>query len=419
MSIRRQLEAARASLPALLALEGTHRADLVRAMAASLRDHEADILAANAEDLATGREAGLSQAMLDRLLLDGTRLENLARALDAVAEQPDPLIDNAAPTIRKDGLRLRQIPAPLGVIAMVYESRPNVTSDAAALCLMSGNACVLRGGREARHSNQAIAAALHAALRAESLPEAAVTVLDDPDRSLLQELLGCDDLVDVVIPRGGEALIRHVAEHSRIPVIRHYKGVCHLYVDRAADLDRALQILIDGKASRPGVCNALECLLVHAEVAARFLPRAGSAMREREVQLRACPRSLPLLEDAQPASQSDWGHEYLDRILAVKIVDDIDAALAHIRRYGSNHTEVIVSQDNAACTRFVQQVDASAVIVNASSRFNDGGELGLGAEIGISTTKLHAYGPMGLASLTCRKWVVEGEGHVRHPESRP
>ena len=417
MSIRPQLESARASLPALLALDGAQRAALIRLMAAAIRRRTASILQANADDVATGTRAGLSTAMLDRLTLDEGRIEQLAQALEAVAEQPDPLHDAAAPTVRRDGLRLRQVPAPLGVIAMVYESRPNVTADAAALCLMSGNACVLRGGREARHSNQAIAAALHDALAEAGLPASAVTVLDDPDRSLLQELLGCDDLVDVVIPRGGEALIRHVAEHSRIPVIRHYKGVCHLYVDRAADLDRALSLLVDGKSTRPGVCNALECLLVHAEVAARFLPRAGSAMREREVSLRACPRSLPLLDGAQAASQSDWGHEYLDRILAAKVVDDLDAALAHIRRYGSQHTEVIASEDAAACARFVQQVDASAVMVNASSRFNDGGELGLGAEIGISTTKLHAYGPMGLASLTCRKWVVEGEGHVRHPQT--
>lgn len=297
---------------------------------------------------------------------------------------------------------------------MVYESRPNVTADAAALCFKSGNACLLRGGSEARHSNAALAAALHSALAEHAIDPSCVCVLDDPDRALLHGLLERDDLVDLVIPRGGEALIRHVVEHSRIPVIQHYKGVCHLFVDREADLDLALRLLVDGKAMRPGVCNALECLLVDAALADRFLPAVAAAMSQHTVALRACPQALPHLPDADAAGDQDWGHEYLDRTLAVRVVDDFDAALAHIRQYGSHHTEVIATRNAQRAARFINEVDASAVMVNASSRFNDGGELGLGAEIGISTTKLHAYGPMGLESLTCRKWVVEGEGQVRH-----
>lgn len=409
------LRAARASLPKLVQLDGATRDRAVQAMAAALRADCAALEAANALDLEAGRRAGLTPALLDRLGLDAARIEALARALGAVASLPDPLHDSSPPVVRPNGLRLRQKPAPLGVIAMIYEARPNVTAEAAALCFKSGNACVLRGGREARQTNLAIAACLQRALAGCGITPDCVQVLDDPDRSQLAELLGRDDLVDLVIPRGGEALIRHVVANSRIPVIRHYKGVCHLYVDAAADVDMALRLLIDGKTSRPGVCNALECLLVQRDLAVTFLPRAAEAMRERGVELRGCTRTRAIEPSVAAATDEDWGCEYLAPVLAIRVVDDLDAALDHIRRYGSQHTEVICSRDEAACRRFVSEADASAVVVNASSRFNDGGELGLGAEIGISTTKLHAYGPMGLTSLTTRKWVVEGEGQVRHP----
>lgn len=409
------LRAARGSLPGLVALSAVERNRAVLAMADALRNNTSSLLDANSRDLGAGTEAGLSPALLDRLRLDATRIDSLANALTTVAALPDPLADSMPSSTHTNGLRRRQKPAPLGVVAMIYESRPNVTAEAAALCFKAGNACVLRGGREARHSNLAIAQLLKQALRECTISDDCVQVLDDPDRSQLAELLTRDDLIDLVIPRGGEALIRHVVANSRIPVIRHYKGVCHLFVDHSADPAMAQRLLIDGKVSRPGVCNALECLLVHRDIAATWLPTAAAALIERGVELRGCSASRAIVADIAEASEEDWGYEFLAPVLAIRIVDGLDHAMAHIRRYGSNHTEVICSADAAACARFVNEVDASAVVVNASSRFNDGGELGLGAEIGISTSKLHAYGPMGLSSLTTRKWVIEGEGQVRHP----
>jgi glutamate-5-semialdehyde dehydrogenase len=409
------LRRTRACLPGLVALAAEQRNHVVHAMAAALREQADTVLAANQLDLDAARAAGQNEALLDRLRLDAARIEAIAASLDHVARLPDPLSDDAPAQQRPNGLRVRQKPAPLGVVAMIYEARPNVTAEAAALCFKAGNACVLRGGREARHSNQAIAAALHAALAAHGIDAAAVHVLDDPDRHLMAELLLQDDLVDLVIPRGGEALIRHVAASSRIPVIRHYKGVCHLYLDRDADPNMAVALAIDGKTSRPAVCNALECLLVNRDAAPALLPPIASALSARGVELRGCPQARAIVPGMKPADTDDWGAEFLDLTLAVRVVDDLDAALAHIRRYGSNHTEAICTRDTAVAARFIQEVDASAVVHNASTRFNDGGELGLGAEIGISTSKLHAYGPMGLASLTCRKWVIEGEGQVRHP----
>jgi glutamate-5-semialdehyde dehydrogenase len=408
------LRATRATLPTLVALSAAERNAVVRAMAAALRDQRDALLAANALDLDAARAAGQGEALLDRLRLDAGRIDAIAAGLEQVAALPDPLADQATPQVRPDGLRIRQKPAPLGVIAMVYEARPNVTAEAAALCFKAGNACVLRGGREAARSNQAIAAALYAALTGCGIDCAAVRVLDDPDRRLLAELLLQDELIDLVIPRGGEALIRHVAATSRIPVIRHYKGVCHLYLDRSADPEMALRLAIDGKTSRPAVCNATECLLVHRAAAAALLPPIAEALQARGVELRGCPAARAIVPAMQAAVDADWGCEFLDLRLAVRVVDDLDMALAHIRRHGSNHTEAICTADRTAAARFIAEVDASAVVHNASTRFNDGGELGLGAEIGISTSKLHAYGPMGLASLTCRKWVLEGDGQVRH-----
>ena len=405
--------AARAAQPAIAALTPVARRDLLEAMAAQLRAGVAAVLTANREDLARADATGLSAAARDRLRLDAARVEAVARALDAIAAQPDPLGQITRRETRPNGLVVERQRIALGLVAMIYEARPNVTADAAALCLKAGNAVLLRGGSEARASNAAIAACLHAALRGAGLPEAAVSVIGDPAREHVLELLQLSELVDLAIPRGGESLIRFVAEHARVPVIKHYKGVCHLYVDRAADPALALALLLDGKTSRPGVCNAIETLLVHADIAPRFLPAALTALAAHGVELRGCARTRAYADAVRAAGDDDYAAEFLDLILAVRVVDDLDAALAHIAQYGSDHTEVIVTADVAAAERFVQGTRSAAVMVNASSRFNDGGELGLGAEIGISTTRLHAYGPMGAEALTIERYVVRGAGQVR------
>ncbi len=405
--------AARAAQPAIAALTPVARRDLLEAMAAQLRAGVAAVLTANREDLARADATGLSAAARDRLRLDAARVEAVARALDAIAAQPDPLGQITRRETRPNGLVVERQRIALGLVAMIYEARPNVTADAAALCLKAGNAVLLRGGSEARASNAAIAACLHAALRGAGLPEAAVSVIGDPAREHVLELLQLSELVDLAIPRGGESLIRFVAEHARVPVIKHYKGVCHLYVDRAADPALALALLLDGKTSRPGVCNAIETLLVHADIAPRFLPAALTALAAHGVEVRGCARTRAYADAVRAAGDDDYAAEFLDLILAVRVVDDLDAALAHIAQYGSDHTEVIVTADVAAAERFVQGTRSAAVMVNASSRFNDGGELGLGAEIGISTTRLHAYGPMGAEALTIERYVVRGAGQVR------
>ncbi|MFK3651030.1 glutamate-5-semialdehyde dehydrogenase [Lysobacter enzymogenes] len=415
--VRTLAERARAASLVLAALDGAERAALIAAMADRLDAQTDTILAANAEDLARGETAGLSAAMLDRLRLDPPRLSAIAGALREIAAQPDPLDGVTRSETRPNGLIIERKRVPLGLIAMIYESRPNVTADAAALCLKAGNAVLLRGGSEARASNAAIAAALHAALRERGLPEAAVSLIEDTAREHVLELLQLSDLIDLAIPRGGESLIRFVAEHARVPVIKHYKGVCHLYVDRAADLDLALNLLVDGKASRPGVCNALETVLVHQDIAEAFLPQALAALAARGVEVRGCERVRAHAPQLALASEADYAAEYLDLIIAARVVDDLDQALAHIAQHGSDHTEVIATADAATAEAFVRRTRSSAVMVNASSRFNDGGQLGLGAEIGISTTRLHAYGPMGVESLTIERFVVRGAGQVRHPES--
>ncbi|MBD8899107.1 glutamate-5-semialdehyde dehydrogenase [Rhodanobacter sp. DHG33] len=416
--IRSLAQASRDAVPAMAALDTDTKAALLRDMATALEARSADVLAANAQDMAQAAAKGVQGAMLDRLRLDETRVAAIANALREVAELPDPVGQVTRRETRPNGLAVERVRIPLGVVAMIYEARPNVTADAAALCLKAGNSVILRGGSEAIHSNTAIAAALHDALRARGLPTTAVTLLEDLSREAMVELLQLSDLVDLAIPRGGEGLIRFVAEHARVPVIKHYKGVCHLYVDRAADLDLALNLLVDGKTSRPGVCNALETLLVHRDVAADFLPRAAQALRERGVELRGDARTCEVVADAKPATEDDYAAEFLDLILAVHTVDSLDEAIAHIRRYGSDHTEVIATRDEAAAQCFVQAIRSAVVMVNASSRFSDGGELGLGAEIGISTTRLHAYGPMGAEALTIERFVVRGEGQVRHAQSR-
>lgn len=417
--VRQLAEQARAAAAIMATTEASTRRRLIEGMAAQLESNRDAILAANADDLARGRVAGLSGAMLDRLMLDPARLQAVADALRDVAAQPDPLGQVTRREVRPNGVVVERQRVPLGLIAMIYEARPNVTADAAALCLKAGNAVLLRGGSEARASNAAIARCLHAALRAEGLPEAAVSPVADPAREHVLELLQLTDLVDLAIPRGGEGLIRFVAEHARVPVIKHYKGVCHLYVDRAADLDKALNLLLDGKASRPGVCNALETLLVHRDVAEAFLPRALAALEARGVEVRGCAQTQAIVQGVRPASEDDYAAEFLDLIIAVRVVDSLEDALAHIARHGSDHTEVIVTEDPQVAEAFVRGTRSSAVMVNASSRFNDGGQLGLGAEIGISTTRLHAYGPMGVESLTIERFVVRGKGQVRHPDLLP
>ncbi len=416
--IRSSVTACRDAVVAIAALDSGAKAALLRDMGSALEARCADLLAANAQDMAQAAAKGVQGAMLDRLRLDAARVASIANALREVAALPDPVGQVTRREKRPNGLEVERVRIPLGVVAMIYEARPNVTADAAALCLKAGNAVVLRGGSEAIHSNTAIAAALHDALRAHGLPTAAVTLVEDLRRETMVELLQLSDLVDLAIPRGGEGLIRFVAEHARVPVIKHYKGVCHLYVDRAADLELALDLLVDGKTSRPGVCNALETLLVHREVADEFLPRAAQALRARGVELRGDAHTCARVAGAKLASDDDYAAEFLDLILAVRVVDSLDDAIAHIRRYGSDHTEVIATRDEAAARRFVQAIRSAVVMVNASSRFSDGGELGLGAEIGISTTRLHAYGPMGAESLTIERFVVRGEGQVRHPASR-
>ncbi len=387
------------------------------AMAEAMRRERGAILAANEKDLARGRRAGLSAALIDRLALDDKRLDAVEAGVLQVAALPDPVGEVVSSWSRPNGLDVRKVRIPLGVIFVIYESRPNVTADAAALCVKSGNAVLLRGGKEALRSNVAIGAALARGLEQAGLPRAAVQVIASPDRALLLDLLRRDGEIDLAIPRGGEALIRFVADHARVPVVRHFKGVCHVYVHAGANLEMATQIVVNAKAQRPGVCNAAECLLVDREVAGSHLPTLGRALARAGVELRCCPTSYALLRRAglvaRRAAASDYGREFLDTIIAVRVVRDLSDALDHIARYGSLHTEAIVTEDAEAARRFADEVVASAVMVNASTRFNDGFELGLGAEIGISTTKLHAFGPMGLAELTAQKYVVVGRGQVR------
>ena len=387
----------------------------LRRMAEALQAAEDDILAANERDMTAAREDGLSDALLDRLLLTPERIEKMANALRDVASFSDPVGEMSATRKRPSGIEVGTMRIPLGVIGMIYEARPNVTADAAGLCFKAGNAVLLRGGSHAFHSNQAIAAALQRALTAVGAPPAAVTLIPTTDRAAVEEMLTLNQHLDLIIPRGGEGLIRFVDETSHIPVIKHYKGVCHLYVDRAANLEIAEDLLLDGKVSRPSVCNALETLLVHEDVAEAFLPRAQELLDDADVELRGDAVTRQILDGVGEATDDDYAAEYLDLTLAARVVGSDDEAMDHIATHGSNHTEVIVSDRLPTARRFVRSVDASVVLVNASSRFSDGGELGLGAEIGISTTKLHAYGPMGLEALTTEKFVVYGEGETRHP----
>jgi len=405
--------AARAAAGVLAATTGQQRDAALTACAEALEASRGKLRVANAKDLARSDEFGLTSAMVKRLTLDDRRIDAMAQALRDIARQTDPVGKAVSAQNRPNGLRIEKRRVPIGVVAIVFESRPNVTSDAAGLCLKSGNACILRGGKEAFHSNLAIAEALDGGLAAASLPQACVTVIDKLDHAVVGALCKAVGLVDLIIPRGGKGLIAAVTEAATIPVIKHYDGVCHVYVHADADLGMAERIAVNAKAQYPAVCNAMETLLVDAAVAKAFLPRVTKAMRARGVELRGCDRSRAVVEDMQPATEADWSREYLDLILSVKVVDGLGAAIEHINTYGSKHTDAIVTSRLAAAERFVTGVDSSSVMVNASTRFADGGEYGLGAEIGISTDKLHARGPMGAQDLTTYKWVVTGNGHVR------
>lgn len=371
------------------------------------------IQAENRKDLDRGREMGLSEAMLDRLSIKPATITGMADGLREVANLEDPVGAFTKSWIRPNGLQVSRMRIPLGVIGIIYESRPNVTIDAAGLCFKAGNAVILRGGSEALHSNQALADVVGGVLRETGMPEKAVQVVPVRDREAVNLLLKQEEAIDLIIPRGGEGLIRFVVENSTIPVLKHYKGVCHVYVDEGADFDMAENICFNAKVQRPGVCNALETLLVHRAAASNFLPGMADRFRAAGVELRGCEETRRILPQAAAAAEADWEAEYLDLILAVKVVENMDAAIAHMTRYGSSHTETIVTSDYRRARRFVREMDASVVMVNASTRFNDGGQLGLGAEIGISTSKLHAFGPMGLEELTTTKFVVFGDGQIR------
>ncbi len=387
--------------------------DLLLKTADLIVERKASLQQQNAKDLEAAREKGLSDAFIDRLALSDKVINSMAEGLREVAALPDPVGEVPGMWIRPNGLQVGRVRIPLGVIGMIYESRPNVTVDAAGLCLKAGNAIILKGGSDAINSNLALAAVIQDALASLSVTGDAVQVVPTTDRSAVTELLKREEEVDLIIPRGGEGLIRFVVEHSSIPVLKHYKGVCHVYVDRYADLDMAKEICFNSKVQRPGVCNAMEGMLVHEAVAERFLPMMAEAFGKAGVEMRGCPRTCSILKDAVPATDEDYGQEFLALILAVKVVGSMQEAMDYIAKYGSNHTEAIVTNDYARSRKFMAEVDASLVLTNASTRFNDGGQLGLGAEIGISTSKLHAYGPMGLEELTTTKFIAFGNGQVR------
>ena len=372
-----------------------------------------DIKGENQKDLAAARSAGLAAAMIDRLSINDLTVAAMAQGLREVAQLPDPVGSLGPAWTRPNGLQVARMRIPLGVIGIIYESRPNVTVDAAGLCFKAGNAVILRGGSEAFHSNRALAGIIAQSLAHSGLPEAAVQVVPVKDRAAVSSLLQQEEHIDLIIPRGGEELIRFVVAHSKIPVLKHYKGVCHVYVDEGADLAMAEEVCFNAKVQRPGVCNAMETLLVNRAEAERFLPSMAKRFATAGVELRGCAQTLQIVPEAVPAAEEDWPAEFLDLILAVRVVDSLEEAITHIAAYGSNHTEAIITRDYDRARRFVREVDSSVVLVNASTRFNDGGQLGLGAEIGISTSKLHAFGPMGLEELTTSKFVVFGNGQIR------
>ncbi len=397
----------------LAALSSAEKNRALLLMADKLEAKSAFLVDENKKDLDFASTHGVPGAVLDRIALNPGRVRAMAQGVRDVAALTDPVREVVKMWRRPNGLQVGRMRIPLGVIGIIYEARPNVTADAAALCLKSGNAVILRGGSEAHHSNQAIGSLLREACGESSVPQDAVQVVEIKDHALVNELLQLEAYIDLIIPRGGEDLIRAVVAESKVPVIKHYKGVCHVYVDAEASLEMAQRICFNAKVQRPSVCNAMETLLVHQAVAAKFLPPMIAQYRAAGVEIRGCERTCQMITGLRPASEEDWSREYLDLILAVRVVDDMDGAIAHIERYGSEHTESIVTNDYQKSREFIDRVNSSAVMVNASTRFNDGGELGLGAEIGISTSKIHAFGPMGLEELTTTKFIVFGDGQVR------
>ena len=406
-------KAARAAATQMAKCGSNQKNAVLLGMANKIEKDASTIKKANKKDLDRAKEMGLSPAMIDRLTVSDSTIKSMAKGLREVAGLNDPVGAISKSWLRPNGLEVTRMRIPLGVIGIIYESRPNVTIDAAGLCLKAGNAVILRGGSEAFYSNQALADIIGQVFGDCGLPETAVQIVPVRDRKAINILLNQEEFIDLIIPRGGEGLIRFVVEHSTIPVLKHYKGVCHVYVDDGADLNMAGDICFNAKVQRPGVCNAMETLLVHRSIAKEFLPQMAKRLTSAGVEIRGCPETCQILPDALKAEQADWPEEYLDLVLAVRVVEDMDQAISHISKYGSKHTESIVTRDYKRAKRFVRETDSSVVLVNASTRFNDGGELGLGAEIGISTSKLHAFGPMGVEELTTAKFVVFGDGQIR------
>ena len=404
---------ARAVMDEAAKLSTSQKNTVLEKAAAHLIASSKRIQSENEKDLVAAREKGLSSAMIDRLELNDARIQDMAQGLRELIQLEDPVGQVVKGWVRPNGLRVEKVRIPLGVICMIYESRPNVTIDAAGLCLKSGNVVILRGGSEARHSNRILGEILREVLQAEDINPDIVQVVPVTDREAVQVLLAQDEYIDLVIPRGGEGLMQMLRKYSKIPVIKHDKGVCHIFVDYNADIDAAEKIVLNAKVQRPGVCNALETLLVDAKIAHSFLPRMLAELKNQGVEVRGCAKTRVIVEGVNAAQENDWDAEYLDKILAVKVVEDLSGAIEHIHRHGSLHTESILTNDESHAERFLREVNSSAVLVNASTRFNDGGQLGLGAEIGISTTKMHAFGPMGLEELTTQKYVIRGEGQIR------
>ena len=417
MEIKEQISSmaktAKEMAPAIATAKTDVKNNALKKIAQGLKDELSSLLKANAKDVAYAQEKGLSKAMIDRLTLTEDRVEGMINNLYEVIALPDPVGNITKMWLRPNGLKVGRMRIPLGVIGMIYEARPDATIEAAALCLKAGNVVILRGGSEAINSNIILGNIMTAALVKAGLPEKAIQVVPITDRDAVLALLEMEEYIDLIIPRGGEGLIRFVTEHAKMPVLKHYKGVCHVYVDDKADLEKAKKICFNAKVQRPGVCNAMETLLVHEGIAEKFLPDMLKTFSQAGVEIRGCPKTCNLFPSAKAATEEDWPAEYLDLILAVKIVADMEEAINHIAKYGSNHTEAIVTENYSRAWEFLEKVDASVVLVNASTRFNDGNQLGLGSEIGISTSKLHAYGPMSLEELTTTKFIVFGEGQIR------
>ncbi|MHB8881178.1 MAG: glutamate-5-semialdehyde dehydrogenase [Thermodesulfovibrionales bacterium] len=406
-------EEARAGARSLAKATSRQKNEALITMAAALKKNAKDLIKENAKDIAFARKKGLSKAMIDRLTLNDKRITEMSQGLTEVAGLPDPVGEILTMRQRPNGMTVGKMRVPIGVIGIIYESRPNVTADATSLCLKAGNAVILRGGSEALHSNKAIVRILRGVAKAEGLHEGAITFIDTPDREAVMEMLKLEGIIDLIIPRGGEGLIRAVTENSRIPVLKHYKGVCHVFVDRDADLKMAEDICFNAKVQRPGTCNAMETMLVDKKIARAFLPAMAARFTKAGVKMKGCPGTRKLVPAAAAAQEDDFHNEYLDLVVNIKVVGDIDEAMDHIARYSSAHSDTIVTKDYAKGMRFIREVDSSAVLINASTRLNDGYQFGLGAEIGISTDKIHARGPMGLEELTCTKFIVFGSGQLR------